>query len=225
MRHKLVGLFWALFLVALSIIVIINPTGILGIEDPHIFKQQILDSGALGPLLVIGLQTIQVVIFPIPGAIISFGAGFIFGGFWGGVYSLVGITLGSLIAFKIGRRFGRPFIERMIGGQDVEHWEKYYRKKEDLALFASRAVPFIMPNDLISYASSMTPIKFRDYALITFIGFIPHIFLLTFFGEQLAKVSFSAVVFAYALVFVLFAVFLIRIPLKKMHRAKLHKKN
>ncbi len=222
MRYKLAGIIWGLSFVILFVVFALNPNFFLGVDNHDALRAQVESAGVLGPILYIIIQIVQVVIFPIPGLVITLAGGFLFGWFLGGVDTLIGITVGSLIAFKIGRTFGRPFIEKFIGKQDIAHWEKYYKKKEKLALFISRAIPLIVPSDLISYVASITPIKFKEYAWITFLGFIPHIFIVTFFGAQLAKISTPVIFIFYGLTFVVSLIFLIKIPLKKIHHRRLH---
>ncbi|MYB51623.1 MAG: hypothetical protein F4X77_05405, partial [Acidobacteriia bacterium] len=46
--------------------------------------------GIAGPLICIGIQFLQVVVFAIPGEITQFAAGYVFGAGWGFFYSIIG---------------------------------------------------------------------------------------------------------------------------------------
>jgi uncharacterized membrane protein YdjX (TVP38/TMEM64 family) len=54
--------------------------------------------GILAPLVYVGIVTIEVVIAPIPGLMLYAPGGMVFGGFLGGLLSLLGNTLGAGIA-------------------------------------------------------------------------------------------------------------------------------
>ena len=60
------------------------------------------------------MQVLQVVVFFIPGEFIQIAGGYIFGTFLGGIISLMGITLGSIIVYFISNKYGKPFVEKLI---------------------------------------------------------------------------------------------------------------
>lgn len=78
--------------------------------------------GLFAPVLFIVIQIIQVVIPILPGAIGCLGGVLIFGPVWGFVYNYVGISLGSVLAFILSKRYGRPFVYNIIG---QKNYEKY----------------------------------------------------------------------------------------------------
>ena len=53
-------------------------------------------------------------------------------------------------------------------------------------MFIARTIPILFPNDAISFAAGLTSMRLRDYVIISFFGYIPSTFLLTFFGGQLS---------------------------------------
>src|SRR5438105_2525371 len=77
--------------------------------------------GMLAPLAFVVIQALQVVIAPIPGDVTGLLGGFAFGQWLGFVYSTIGLTIGSLLAFWFGRRLGAPFVRRMTG---PEVWQR-----------------------------------------------------------------------------------------------------
>ena len=66
------------------------------------------EGGPAGPLICIGLQFLQVVIFAIPGEFTQIAAGYVFGTWWGFLYSIIGILLGSAFDFGFARAVGPP---------------------------------------------------------------------------------------------------------------------
>ena len=70
--------------------------------------------GPFAPLVYILLIVIEVVVAPIPGAILYMPGGVIFGGFWGGTLSLIGNVAGAgiccvLMRTIVGRSWSRDF--------------------------------------------------------------------------------------------------------------------
>ncbi|HLG24466.1 MAG TPA: TVP38/TMEM64 family protein [Candidatus Nanoarchaeia archaeon] len=156
-------------------------------SDPESVKNFINGFGALAPVALIIAQAAQVVIFVIPGPVFTVAGGYIFGVFLGTVYSLIGTFIGSILVFFIAKRFGRPFIEKIINKKDLEHFDYYFKKKGKTALFVTRLIPILFPNDVVSFAAGLTPLSLRSYAVISFFGFIPNILALNFFGNALSQ--------------------------------------
>jgi len=111
--------------------------------------------GPWGPLVFIGLQALQVVVFIIPGELTQALGGFIFG-FWGGtVLSLTGIATGSLVNYGIGRFSGRPFLRGILGNERILRAEKALGDRRAKAgYFLLFLVPGI-PKDILCYAAGM----------------------------------------------------------------------
>ena len=156
-------------------------------SDPEKVRSFIASFGILSPLILILLQTLQVVIFIIPGPIFTIAGGYSFGVFLGTVYSLIGTMLGSLLVFHLAKRFGRPFVEKMVNKRDLAHFDAFFKKRGKLALLISRTIPVLFPNDAVSFASGLTSLKLKTYLIISLLGFIPNILILNLFGEQLTQ--------------------------------------
>ena len=67
------------------------------------FKKTISSYGAYAPLAYILLQVLQIIIAPIPGGAVEFLGGVLFGVKAGFIYSMIGLTLGSWLAFSLAR--------------------------------------------------------------------------------------------------------------------------
>ena len=135
--------------------------------------------GQLGLFLVMILQTI-IVIIPSEGVLVFAGAiGIplidivIYGG--------SGLIAGSVIAFFLARWGGRPIVERMLGEKWTTRIDGWVVNHGGKAILLTRLVP-VMPFDLISYISGVTPIKFRTYIIATVLGAFPRCLMLAFLG-------------------------------------------
>src|SRR5215467_13748844 len=90
--------------------------------NDHDFMRAMVERwGIFAPLAFILIQALQVVIAPIPGDVTGLLGGFLFGQRLGFIYSSVGLTIGSLFAFWLGRRLGAPVVKRMTG---PEVWQR-----------------------------------------------------------------------------------------------------
>ena len=81
--------------------------------DPPFLKAELQAWGVWAPLVFVGIQALQVVVAPIPGEITGFLGGFVFGQWVGLAYSMVGLSLGSFLAFAVGRWLGTAFVQRL----------------------------------------------------------------------------------------------------------------
>ena len=79
-------------------------------EDKRFLKHTLRDLGVLAPVFFIGLQALQVIISPIPGEATGFLGGYLFGEWLGFIYSTIGLTVGTLICFALGRKWGEPLV-------------------------------------------------------------------------------------------------------------------
>lgn len=157
------------------------------LSDPQIVKEFISSFGILGPIILILAQILQVVIFIIPGPVFTIAGGYAYGIVWGTIYSYIGTLLGSILVFYLARRFGRPFVERVVSKKDLQHFDVMYKKKGKISLFITRTMPILFPNDAISFAAGLTKITYKEYILLSAIGYVPNILILTFFGEKISS--------------------------------------
>ena len=91
--------------------------------DRQRLAQFIKSFGSVSPLIFIALQVFQVLFAPIPGEVTGFLGGFIYGNFFGLLYSTIGLGIGSWLAFIFARWVGRPLVERIINPKTMERYD------------------------------------------------------------------------------------------------------
>jgi uncharacterized membrane protein YdjX (TVP38/TMEM64 family) len=172
--------------------------------------------GLLGPLVFIGLQVFQIVVFAIPGEVVQIAGGYIYGPWLGLLYSLMGIALGSTAAFFLGRVLGRPFVETLIRRETVEKFDGTISHGRGLAaLFLLFLLPGV-PKDILCYIGGLSTIPFLLFFLVSMIGRLPGLILSLVFGSKLASREWPVVIAvtgATALFLVL--AYLFRAPLQR----------
>lgn len=172
---------------ALIILVILIVSILFTKADYREIRQFILSFGILAPIAYIFVMALAVVISPIPSIPLSIWAGSVWGGFSGGVYSLIGAEIGAVAAFLIARRFGRKIVEGFFK-QKMSICEKCYGRSIPIFIFFVRLLP-VFHFDIISYAAGLTKIKLWKFALATFLGMIPVTFLITYYGQSFFLVN------------------------------------
>ncbi|MBI4983168.1 TVP38/TMEM64 family protein [Candidatus Woesearchaeota archaeon] len=156
------------------------------LDNPAVLKELITSFGAIAPLVLVLLQTVDNIVPFIPTELIYVVAGFIFGPVFGLIYSLIGAFLGSAIVFMISRRYGKELAEKLFAKKEIIHFSLFFRKNKAWAVFIARVAP-LFPNDLISFAAGLTNLKFWRFNLISTLGFGVETIILTYFGAELSK--------------------------------------
>lgn len=138
--------------------------------------------GLWAPVLFV-LLYITACVALIPGAVLTLGAGAIFGVVKGSIYVSIGATLGATAAFLVGRHLVRGWVVRKVGRHPTfaaiddavteEGWK---------IVLLSRLTP-VFPFFLLNYAYSVTRVRLRDYVWATWIGILPGSTLFVYIGS------------------------------------------
>ena len=128
--------------------------------------------GLAAPLVYVGLVLVEVVVAPIPGAMLYAPGGLIFGGFWGGLLSLIGNVLGAGVACGLMREFGRPLAQRWFQGESLRIYEAQLTRRGAWVVFLLRVNP-LTSTDLVSYAAGLTSMPISKVMLGTLLGMAP----------------------------------------------------
>jgi len=193
------------------------------ISNPEELKLIILSLGILAPLAIIFLQFFQTTISIIPSQLTTILAGFLFGPILGLFYSLIGAFFGSLFIFMISRKYGKNLALKLFDKKEIVHFNHWFKQKKKWTLFLARVSP-IFPNDLISFVAGLTTIKVRDFCLVSTIGFVFQMIILTYFGAELStgKISIPLIILTIIITLLLIMV-IFKSKIKKVLIKDLHK--
>lgn len=134
--------------------------------------------GLAAPFFFVLIQIVQVVIPILPGAVGCLGGVLIFGPFWGFVYNYVGISLGSILAFLLSRKYGRPFVRGMVGEKNYDRYIGWLDKGKGFDKAFAAAIFFpVAPDDLLCYIAGLTEMSLKKFAAIIILGKPASIFL------------------------------------------------
>jgi uncharacterized membrane protein YdjX (TVP38/TMEM64 family) len=151
-------------------------------------------AGVKGPLVCIGAQFVQVVIFAIPGEIAQFAAGYVFGIWKGFLYSIVGIMLGSAFNFLFGRVVGRPALERLIGKVTMAKVDALLNSaKGKSAIFLLFLIPGT-PKDAMCYGAGFCNMTLFEFVVITGLGRTPALLASLVLGSLASRRDYDAMI-------------------------------
>ncbi len=146
------------------------------------FFEGLIITGLLGEIIYVLLNIVATVFAPItvlPLIVLAVG---LWGVWIASILTILGWTLGGIIAFGLARKFGVPIILKFISLDDI------YRLEERIMIgntfWSVVFLRMVVPVDVLSYALGLfSKIGFWTYALATLIGVIPFAFLFAYLGE------------------------------------------
>jgi uncharacterized membrane protein YdjX (TVP38/TMEM64 family) len=175
------------------------------LTDAAALRAWIEGFGVWAPLAFVGIQALQVVVAPIPGHVTVVLGGYLFGALPGFLYSMVGVTVGSTVAFWLSRRFGRRYVERVISPAVLERFDGFTRGNALLGVFVAFLVPGI-PDDVLCFLAGLTEVPLWKLVVVAVIGRLPSFLVASVVGAELAgdrlvtALALSGVVVAVAVV-------------------------
>ena len=129
----------------------------------------IASTGAIAPLVFIFASFLQVTFIPIPSTVTILAGSYLFGALPSFFYSYIGIMLGALLAFALGRLIGRPYINWVAGSRETaDEWLAKLKGRENVFLFFAFLLP-VFPDDLLCSVAGMLPVKFPVFIVMQLI--------------------------------------------------------
>jgi uncharacterized membrane protein YdjX (TVP38/TMEM64 family) len=156
-------------------------------NDPAVIKNKIDGYGMFGPLVFIILFVFQIVIAIIPGEPLEIAAGYAFGIFWGTIIVLIGTTIGSLLVFKLTRKFGVKFAELFISKKKLNSLE-YLKDSKKLhnVIFIIFLIPGT-PKDIFTYFIGLTDMSLKNWMILATIARFPSIISSVIAGDAIVS--------------------------------------
>ena len=152
----------------------------------------ILATGYSGVFILMVLESACI---PVPSEIIMPFSGFLV---WQGEFSLwqvvfwgaFGNLVGSVLAYWVGARGGRPLIEKygkyiFISRRDLERSDKWFEKYGQGAVFFSRLLPAV--RTFISLPAGIARMNFKRFCVYTFLGSLIWAYFLAYAGVILGE--------------------------------------
>ena len=167
------------------------------------FRAYVRSFGMLAPLVMLGLQILQVFIALIPGEIVESAAGYVLGPWLGTAVCYLGIAIASVLIFALTRRYGVRLVEVFISREKINELRFLNTKqKRNNLIFLLFFIPGT-PKDLLTYFVGLTDIRLRTFLLLSMVARIPSVITSTFGGHLLGEERYIGAVILYGIIGIL----------------------
>ena len=154
--------------------------------DREWVTQLVRSFGWGAPVAFIAIQMGQVVCAPIPGDVTGFLGGYLFGPWAGLLLSTVGLTIGSMLNFYIGRFLGERFVRRMFSAETFDKYDELVQYKGILVIFVFFLMP-VFPKDYLCLFLGLTNLPARVFFVLSTVGRLPGTLALSLQGACIFK--------------------------------------
>lgn len=144
-------------------------------------------SGAVGVAAYFALYLVVAVVM-LPGSMMSIAGGFAFGPVWGALISTTCATFAAVLPFLLGRFVARDWVMRRAA--------KYPRLSVIDAAVGEQGFKVVVllrlslaPYNLLNYALGLTRVKLRDFVIATWVGLLPAVAVLNYFGSLITDAA------------------------------------
>ncbi len=167
-------------------------------KDPLVFREWIQSFGFWGKFVFVGLAFVQVILAMIPGGPVQIAAGYAFGIVEGSILCVIGIQLGSALAFILARQLGMKVIDLFVPREKIENI-RFLQNSErlDIMTFLCFLIPGV-PKDPLAYFSGLTKIPFWKFLLLSTLGRIPSIIISVMSGNALVEQQYITAIITFA---------------------------
>jgi membrane protein DedA with SNARE-associated domain len=150
---------------------------------------------ALGYGGIVLLMAIESACIPLPSEVIMPFSGYLV---YTGRFNLwavalagaLGCVLGSLVAYWVGSKGGRPLIERygkyvLISRRDLDLADRWFARRGEMIVFASRLLPVV--RTFIAFPAGVARMNLTRFVAYTFLGSLPWCLGLAYVGRILGE--------------------------------------
>ena len=163
------------------------------LADVEKIREFIGSFGTGAPVVFIIMQILQVLLAPIPGEATGLIGGFLFGTLKGFFYSSIGLSLGSIINFMIGRFFGTRYISKLIPEKKRKKFDSLLKRQGIFVILTFFIFPGF-PKDYLCLFLGLSSIPKKVFFIIACIGRMPGTFLLSLQGSSLYEKNYPVLI-------------------------------
>ena len=148
----------------------------------------IAQTGPIGWVWFIVLYALSCVLF-LPGSVLSFGAGAVYGFLGGTVLVSLASVVGALANFLSTRYLLRGWMERRFATSRKFHALNHVATKDAWRMIILTRVSPILPHSLVSCAFGLSRIGFWRFLIASWIGFLPLSAAYSYAGSVIGKAA------------------------------------
>ena len=194
----------------------------------------IASGGYLGLALLMAVESACIplpseIIMPFAGYLVSTGR---FDLYLAATAGALGCNLGSIVAYEVGKRGGRPLAERwgrylLIGPGEIDAADRFFDRFGGIAVLIGRLLPVI--RSFIAFPAGVARMRLLPFHVYTFLGSWPWCFALAWIGMKLGarwdsdpriKAAFHRADLAIGIVLILLIALFVRHRLRGVRRAR-----
>src|SRR5258705_7143162 len=107
-----------------------------------------------------------------------------------GIAGAAGCVLGSLVAYWVGSKGGRPLIEKygryvLVSPHDLDLADRWFANYGEIIVFVSRLLPAI--RTFIAFPAGVARMSLKRFVIYTFAGSLPWCIGLAYVGQKLGE--------------------------------------
>ena len=138
------------------------------INSIEALREYIGSFGSVAVIIFIVFSYLQVVILPVPGSVTVAAGVLLFGPLQCAIYSFIGIVLGSITAFAIGRWIGYKAVCWIVGKEDLDKWLDKIKGKDYLILSLMFLLP-MFPDDILCFVAGLSSMTWPYFVVMIII--------------------------------------------------------
>ena len=161
---------------------ILNWTGVWEqINSVEKLQNVILSWGFWGRFGYVILQLLQVTFIPLPSTVTIIAGTLVYGPLQASLLSLAGILLGSMLAFLLGKVFGKKLVVFMVGEKTCKKWADFLSNAK-YSFFIMMLLP-IFPDDVLCLVAGLTNMSWTFFTVTNLIARPIGVFTVSYFGS------------------------------------------
>jgi uncharacterized membrane protein YdjX (TVP38/TMEM64 family) len=158
-------------------------------ENQKIFQDWVRSFGPWGVIILLVIQVLQIILFFIPGEVIEFSSGLLYGILGGYLICITGQILAILLTYFLVRIFGKALVDKMVDKETMNKVEERHTRAEVL-LFFCLLIPGI-PKDVFNFVAPYCKVPMWKYIVITLIARFPTVFSSILMGAAILNGEFN----------------------------------
>lgn len=132
------------------------------INDADAMRELIQSAGIWSYLIFIFVQFLQVTFIPIPAIVTTLAGTVLFGPGMASILSVIGILIGSIVAFVIGDKLGEKVVKWIAGEKALKKYGTLLYDKGKYIFFLMLLFP-VFPDDILCLIAGMTTMSYRFF--------------------------------------------------------------
>lgn len=165
-----------------------------GFTEKEKIEEVVNSAGFFGIVVFLILQVVLTIATSmIPGTSMLFIliSSALYGSLLGGVISLIGVYLASVVLFLIGKSFGGVAVNKIIGEEEIKRAQDLIDVKTKIYLPVIFVLPFF-PDDAACVVAGLTKIKFKEFFIIVVIFRALGVFATSYSYEILKLLNYNS---------------------------------